>query len=65
MTAREFFDRLPASNEILDDPPNPKLYEFTEEELYRFAEAYAQDRIKALYRENPIIVEYDRRTENN
>ena len=48
MTAKEFFDRLPASNEILDDPPNYKLHEFTEEELYRFAEAYAEYKIKQL-----------------
>ena len=51
MKAKEFFDRLPASNTILDDPPKPKYHEFSEEELYRFAEAYAEYKIKQLNKE--------------
>ena len=42
MNAEEFFMRLPASNEVLEDNPPYYMQEYTEKELLAFAEAYAE-----------------------
>ena len=48
MTAKEFYDKLPAGTEILEDDASYSDMQYTKKELFRFAEAYAKYRIKQL-----------------
>ena len=48
MRAKEFMQRMPSVNEVLEDDPHHWDLEFTEKEMYAFAEAYAEYRIKLL-----------------
>ena len=40
-TSKEYFDSLPAANSVLDDPVKREYFEFTMDEMLRFAEKYA------------------------